>query len=94
MAVLTPDAKFKIGIATAAAFCVACIGFGWRAQQTLGAIEKRLDSMASRMDTMETTIGDRFAKTAAAEWALRLQIKNPTISIPDPRSPNQLLKDN
>lgn len=42
---------------------------------------------------LEAGVKDRFTKGDMSEWALRAQMKNPTIAIPDPRSPGQLLKD-
>ena len=89
-----PDLRFKISMGLAMTTILAAVGFGIKFQQTLSGIEQKFDKLSTRLDAFELVMGDRWTKTAAAEWALRLQIKNPTISIPDPRSPNQLLKDN
>lgn len=48
-------------------------------------------SMTQRLTAFEVTMSDRFTKTAAAEWALRLVVSNPNLRIPDPRDPSRML---
>lgn len=48
-------------------------------------------SLTSRLTSFEATMSDRFTKTAAAEWALRMLNANPTFIVPDPRDPSRFL---
>jgi hypothetical protein len=99
---LSPDSKFKITVGAASATILAAAGFGWKAQATLSQINESLKSTVQRLDSVETKLterinsfeilmSDRFTKTAAAEWSLRLQVVNPGLKIPDPRDPSRLL---
>lgn len=99
---LSPDAKFKVTVAAAGCVVTGAFIFGWRAQATLTSlldeVKKtvyRLDNVESklneRINGFEAVVSDRFTKTAAAEWALRFQILNPGIPVPDPRNPMLLL---
>ena len=99
---LTPDAKFRITLGSGVVAACTLFVFGWNAQKTLTSINEnlkntnqRLDGVESKMNErisgFETTIQDRWTKTAAAEWALRMLVSNPTIKIPDPRDPSKLL---
>lgn len=70
---------------------------------SVGSVNMRIDSVTSKielverslnekLDQFDRTMQDRFTKTAAAEWALRMALSNPTMRIPDPRSPDKLLR--
>lgn len=61
----------------------------------LGAKMTQIEtSMTQRLTAFEATMSDRFTKTAAAEWALRLVVSNPNLRIPDPRDPSRMLSAN
>lgn len=101
---LSPDAKFRVTFGGACVVLLAAIGFGWKAQATLSSINESLKATISRLDSVEgklteringfeAVMSDRFTKTAAAEWALRMLVANPTLRVPDPRDPSRLLSD-
>lgn len=103
MVALTPETRFRISIGAAFAAVLAAAGFGWRAQAILTSINEnvkestsqfsaKLDKLSTRLDSLETVMADRFTKTAAAEWALRLVIENPAIKVPDPREPSKTIQ--
>ena len=99
----SPQTKFVVSIGTALAVVGAAGAAAWRAQGTLTEIRDSVrevkDKVATleqatsdRFDAMEVLMADRFTKTAAAEWALRFQLLNPTTVVPDPRQPDKMLK--
>ena len=99
---LTPDAKFKITAVGLLGMFTAAFGFGWKFQSTLSQINQslkdtvyRLDSVESkltdRIDAFEVVMQDRWTKSQAAEWSLRMLVMNPSLKIPDPREPMRLL---
>ncbi len=55
-------------------------------------IESVERSLNEKLEGFDRTMQDRFTKTAAAEWALRMALANPTMKIPDPRQPDKLLR--
>ena len=99
---LSGNTKFGLSIATVAMIVSAAGGAVWKAQQTLLAIQHSVQQVSDRitsleatttekMRTLEAVMADRFTKTAAAEWALRIKVSNPTLRIPDPREPARLI---
>jgi len=91
---ISSDMKFKISMGLAVTVVGAAIGFGMKLQASIGGIERKFDKLTERLDAFEGIMGDRWTKTQAAEWALRLQLTDPTRSVPDPRDPTKLLKGN
>lgn len=99
---LGADAKFKVTLGAAVLFIGGVFTFGWKAQATLSSIDATMKATVARLDAVESKlndringfeaiVADRFTKTAAAEWALRFQILNPNLPVPDPRNPMVLL---
>lgn len=99
---LTPDSKFKITFAGAFVVLAAVAGAAWKAQATLSAISKSLDDVSTRVSQVESAVNtkisglelvmsDRWTKSNAAEWALRMVVANPGIKVPDPRNPAEFL---
>lgn len=88
---LTPDSKFKI---TVGMFTVV-IGWsayaGWKVNDTISRVNQSIKDVNDKITNLESSVADRFTKTAAAEWALRIVVSNPTLKIPDPRDPSRLL---
>ena len=99
---LTPDSKFKVSLISAFLAIVAAGGFGYRVNDTLSAINKSLTEVSNRVSQVELAVNskisglelvmaDRWTKSQAAEWALRLVVNNPGLRIPDPRDPGSFL---
>lgn len=99
---LSANTKFYVSIGTVVA-AVGAAGAGlWKAQATLTDIRDSVKDVGNkvvsleqstddRFRAMESVMADRFTKTAAAEWALRTQLANPTLRITDPRDPSHFL---
>lgn len=52
-------------------------------------LSKRLNAIDGRLSALEE---DHYTKAEAAEAALRLAIENPSMNVPDPRNPGQLIR--
>ena len=101
---ISGNTKVGISLAALVAIVTAAGGAAWKAQGTLTAIQQSVQDVSVRITSLETNtaekmkaleivMGDRFTKTAAAEWALRMKVANPTIKVPDPRDPSVMLGD-
>ena len=99
--------KISLGVAISAITAAAGFGWQAQAKlsaisasavevnQKFDALGQKIQqietSMTQRLTAFEITMSDRFTKTAAAEWALRLVVSNPALKIPDPRDPSRML---
>lgn len=84
---LTPDVKFKISVGVAVTTVIAAVGFGWKAQATLSAINESVkqakDEAAQgiaetnrKMSNMENTLVTRmisFESVIADRWTKTMQ---------------------
>lgn len=102
MLTITPETRLKLTVGAFFAVVISAGGVAWKAQATLSAINTNIQDTSARVTAVEAalsskfaafeiTMSDRFTKTAAAEWALRLVVNNPALRIPDPRDPSRLL---
>ena len=99
---LTSNTKVGLSLGALATVVAAAGAAAWRAQSTLSDIRYSVqdvsariaaleESTAQKLEALNIVMADRWTKTAAAEWALRVQILNPSLRIPDPRDPGVLL---
>ncbi len=78
------DSSTTINLFAAVAVVCTVAGCTWAMATRLGTIEQKIEQLAA----------DHYTKTAAAETALRLAIGNPTLRVPDPRSPERYITAN
>lgn len=94
---LSAQTKFYISISTAAVVLGSAAGAVWKVQQTLTDIRDGVSDVARKVSSLEQATDGRFLeleksyKSSISEWALRAQMANPTIKIPDPRDPSKFL---
>lgn len=95
---ITPNTKLNVTVISAVTIIAAIVGAAIKAQMTLTAINdtgkelsRKLESTNEKLSALDEKIQERFTKAEAVEWALRTQNLNPTLRIPDPRNPSQLL---
>lgn len=76
-----------IGVLTAVASATAIAGVPW-AMQVRDAL-KAIPAIQVQVATMSETVSQM--QSAQGEYAARLKINNPSLRVPDPRDPSQLL---
>jgi predicted negative regulator of RcsB-dependent stress response len=99
---ISGNTKVALSLASIVALVGAIATAAWQANSVLTQIRDSVMQVSTRIDTLETNTSeklralevvmqDRFTKTAAAEWALRIKVANPDLAVPDPREPATLI---
>jgi hypothetical protein len=99
---ISGNTKVAISLATVATIVVGAGTAVWKTSQILTDIRDSVRAVSSRIENLESSttdklkslelvMADRFTKTQAAEWALRIKVANPAMNVPDPREPSFML---